>query len=72
MRLIETTSLVPIVELNSEDSVVKAGGEQRSIAVKPHWNLKRLVVLEIDGNRYTVDCYAMRRAIANAENAHAY
>jgi hypothetical protein len=47
------------------------GKKPRSIVVRNHWNEHHKVVLEIDGQRYTVFAEHLEKAIKNATNAHA-
>ena len=41
---------------------------QPQIRVHNHWNIDRLVELEVDGKRYTVCADELRRAIENCTN----
>lgn len=42
----------------------------QTLIVRNHWNRKDMVVLEIDGKRYTFIAHHLKKAIDNAQNAH--
>ena len=67
MLKVETT--VDVCERN--DSEVRVG-DNVSIRVLSHWNRSELVVLEVYGNRYTVNARELQAAVDNAVNTVRY
>ena len=60
------TKLDPL-EINGE-YVTGLPAEKDQFAVKAHWNINRLVVLEWRGQSITVSASQLEKAIANARN----
>lgn len=46
--------------------------ERPKMHISEHWNMKALVVVEIDGVKHTVLADELKRAIDNAQNAHSF
>lgn len=71
-QAIKTRSEVPIEEIDSVETPNVVGKDRPTIGVTPHWNRRELVILEIEGKKYTVYVNAVNKAIQNAQNAHEY
>lgn len=65
----KTTSKITVYEVDGKE--VGPASEQ-CILVEAHWNRRSFVVLTVGDRTVTVSADELRRAIENAENAHAF
>lgn len=63
----KTINTIEIYEQNGVETPIK---EKTFLTVSNHWNRKCFVVLELGEVKVTVSADELKRAIANAQNAH--
>lgn len=66
LMAIKVVSQVPIREIDGKELGVTPALPE--IIVRSHWNRNELVVLEIDGKKYTLAATDLQGAISNATN----
>jgi hypothetical protein len=67
--VITVESWVRVRESNGIEAPLVGAGV-RYINVKSHWNMDRLVVLQVDGIEYTIVASDLHAAINNATNSN--
>ena len=64
--MIKVCSMITLVELDGKEMPV--GGP--TVGIHSHWNRSQLIILEIDGKRFTVSADDLVAAIRNAQNTN--
>lgn len=69
MSTIRSINGVRVYEVNGTE-ITGIPDESKDIMIINHWNRRNLIVIEVNGEKYTVVADDLKRAIDNATNAH--
>jgi len=70
MNRFESINLIEVFEID-EIELFGLKNEKPKIKITEHWNNRRFVNIGIDGKSFTILADELKRAVDNAQNAHA-